>query len=157
MFREITEGHVDVRIYSDGACSGNPGKGGWGIVVLLPEGMYEQCGGKAETTNNEMELTAFVNALEYCRENKIKSVRIYTDSAYVVNGIIRGWIKKWVNNGWKTVQGNDVKNRDLWERIYKYMNFKPMVFEVKKVRGHAGDALNEKADELARRGIEQIS
>lgn len=154
MFRELTNQKVDVTIYTDGACSGNPGTGGWAIVALSQEGLYDCFGGKQETTNNEMELQAFVNALEYCRENKIKSVRIHSDSAYVINAILRGWLKKWQENGWKTVEGKDLKNQNLWRKVAKYMEFKPMVFEVQKVRGHVGDPLNERADMLAKAGIE---
>lgn len=140
-----------VIIYTDGACSGNPGKGGYGAVLIYKEHEKEISGGEKETTNNKMELRATIEALKSL--NKKCDVTIYTDSTYVKNGITL-WIKKWKTNGWKTANRKDVKNVDLWveldELSQKYS------IEWRWVKGHSGDKYNEKADELARKGITNL-
>ncbi|WP_417317063.1 ribonuclease HI [Emcibacter sp.] len=138
----------EVIAYTDGACSGNPGPGGWG--VLLQSGTHEKelCGGKRETTNNQMELMAAIKAL-----NAIKfscHVTIYTDSTYVKDGITK-WIHNWKNNGWRTAAKKPVKNAELWQKLDKAIESHNVSW--KWVKGHSGHPGNEKADELARRGM----
>ena len=141
-----------ITIYTDGACSGNPGIGGWGVVILeknKDEIMLN--GGHNNTTNNRMELTAAIEALKYF-QNK-KDITLITDSKYVKDGI-QLWIKNWKKNGWKTAAKKQVKNKELW------MNLDVLIakhnINWKWVKGHAGNIHNEKADYLARRYIEDI-
>lgn len=138
-----------VRIYTDGACRGNPGPGGWGALLLWGDKRREICGGEAQTTNNRMELMAAIRALEALR--KPCSVDIYTDSTYVRNGIT-SWLAGWKRNGWRTSNKKDVKNRDLWEQLDALVQEHDV--EWHWVKGHAGDPGNEAADALARRGID---
>jgi len=139
--------------YTDGACSGNPGPGGWGALLLAREGEAvvrerELSGGEAETTNNRMELLAAIAALEaLARPSKITLV---TDSAYVKNGLT-GWIDGWKRNGWKTAAKKPVKNEDLWRRLDEAAARHDVTWEW--VKGHAGHPENERADELARAGM----
>ena len=139
--------------YTDGACSGNPGPGGWGALLVAREGetvMKERAlsGGEAETTNNRMELLAAIAALEALeRPSKITLV---TDSAYVKNGLT-GWIAGWKRNGWKTAAKKPVKNEDLWRRLDEAAARHDVTWEW--VKGHAGHPENERADELARAGM----
>ena len=139
--------------YTDGACSGNPGPGGWGALLVAREGetvMKERAlsGGEAETTNNRMELLAAIAALEALeRPSKITLV---TDSAYVKNGLT-GWITGWKRNGWKTAAKKPVKNEDLWRRLDEAAARHDVTWEW--VKGHAGHPENERADELARAGM----
>lgn len=139
--------------YTDGACSGNPGNGGWSYVQLKPsESGYIteiESGGKEYTTNNEMELTAVYKALVKAYKSGMKQVTIYCDSAYVVNAIAKGWLLNWEDNGWKTKEGNDIKNRNIWEKMYKLVYEKNMYVKMVKVKGHKGDPLNELADNEA--------
>lgn len=143
--------------YVDGACSGNPGAGGWACVEVKinqvhgePQlDLFQMTGGKAKTTNNEMELTAFYQALLESYKKKTEQVTVHSDSAYVVNAIDKGWLMNWYSNGWKTVEGKPVKNRNIWEKVYKLVYRKGMAVRVKKVYGHKGDMLNEYADRLA--------
>ena len=138
--------HVD--IWTDGACSGNPGPGGWG--VLLKSGGHEKelYGGEAETTNNRMEMMAAIVALETVKQGA--SVTLNTDSTYVKDGLTK-WIHGWKRNGWKTAAKKPVKNEDLWKRLdAAAARHKDLTW--KWVKGHAGDEGNEKADELARKG-----
>lgn len=148
-----------VRIYTDGACSGNPGPGGWAAIVSLNENMKVLKGFESSTTNNRMELMAVVNAMKAVMSGDVAinpqkdKVEIYSDSAYVVNAVNDKWTVKWKINGWKTVKGKEVKNRDLWE---EYMALSLAFKEAKiylrliKVKGHNGDQLNEMADRCAR-------
>ena len=141
-----------VEIYSDGACRGNPGPGGWGAILRLRSGARsaekELWGGEGDTTNNRMELTAVIRALESLK--RASRVRLYTDSQYVQKGISE-WIRAWKRKGWKTAQRKPVKNIDLWQRLDE-LNAMHEV-EWKWVKGHAGHPENERADELANRGI----
>jgi len=142
---------MKITIYTDGACSGNPGIGGWGVVILIPgDNPVYLNGGSNNTTNNQMELTATIESLKYFKESK--QILIFTDSKYVMNGI-ETWIKNWKINGWKTASKKPVKNKDLWEKLDKEII--RHTIEWKWVKGHAGNENNEKADFLARRFIEK--
>ena len=137
-----------VVIFSDGACSGNPGPGGWGAVLMYGKHRKELCGGEALTTNNRMELLGAISALEAL--NGKRHVELYTDSAYVKNGIT-GWIHGWKKNGWKTADKKPVKNVELWQRLDALA--KEHHVDWHWVKGHAGHPENERADELAREGM----
>jgi ribonuclease HI len=141
---------TDAVIYTDGACSGNPGAGGWGVVLRWGNVVKELHGGELSTTNNRMELTAAIKALEAL--NRPSSVQLYTDSRYLLDGITK-WIGNWERRGWMTAGKKPVKNVDLWQRLVAAMDR----HEVKWiwVKGHNGDPGNERADELARLGIEE--
>lgn len=134
----------EVTIYTDGACSGNPGPGGWGVLLVFGEHQKELSGGERSTTNNQMELTAAISGLEALTQSC--TVTLYTDSQYVKNGIT-DWINGWRKNGWKTSKGQPVKNQDLWQRLDSAIQ----KHEVKWawVRGHAGHTENERVDKLA--------
>jgi ribonuclease HI len=137
-----------VLIYTDGACSGNPGPGGWGAILIWGEKVKELCGGEPATTNNRMELMAAIQALEGL--NKPCRVELHTDSRYVMDGISQ-WISGWKARGWKTAAKAPVKNEDLWRRL----DAARLRHEVdwRWVKGHAGHELNERADALARKGL----
>jgi ribonuclease HI len=137
-----------VRIYTDGACKGNPGPGGWG--ALLRSGAHERelFGGERETTNNRMELTAVIRALEALK--RTSRVEVYTDSEYVKNGITE-WLPNWKRRGWKTADRKPVKNVDLWQALEAAAARHQVHWHW--VRGHAGHAENERADALANRGV----
>jgi len=144
---------ADLFAYTDGACSGNPGPGGWGVLLRATDGdtiLKERKlkGGAAETTNNKMELMAAIMALETLE--KPSSLTIVTDSAYVKNGVT-GWIHGWKRNGWKTSNKKPVKNVDLWQRLDAAQTRHRVTWEW--VKGHAGHPENELADELARAGM----
>lgn len=141
----------EVEIYTDGACKGNPGPGGWGALLQYGSHQKELCGGEADTTNNRMELLAAISALEALKRRS--SVRLYTDSQYVKNGI-QAWIQNWKRNGWKTASKKAVKNADLWQRLDSAVSQHQV--EWVWVKGHSGDPGNEKADELANKGVESI-
>ncbi|HET7718230.1 MAG TPA: ribonuclease HI [Bauldia sp.] len=137
-----------VTIWTDGACSGNPGPGGWGAVLMANGHEKDLFGGESLTTNNRMELTAAISALEALK--RPSRVDLHTDSQYLRGGIT-GWIKGWKKNGWRTSDRKPVKNVDLWERLDSLMQ----VHEVRWhwVKGHAGTEANERADALARKGM----
>jgi ribonuclease HI len=137
-------------IYTDGSCLGNPGPGGWAVLGLD----FKLSGGQDNTTNNIMEMTAVVMALEECIERKIGSVTIFTDSNYVKNGIT-SWIKKWKLNGWKTSTGTAVKNKDLWVKIDQ-LSQQISCVEWKWVRAHNGQPQNELVDSMARQEATKI-
>lgn len=137
-----------VTIHTDGACSGNPGPGGWGAILQYGEAEKELCGGEPETTNNRMELTAAIEALSALKRDV--PVDLYTDSKYLRDGITR-WIHNWKSNGWKTASKKPVKNADLWQRLDELMSAHRI--EWHWVKGHVGHDLNERADELARMGM----
>ena len=138
-----------INIYTDGACSGNPGIGGWGVVILVNKQEILLNGGDQFTTNNKMELIAAIKALEYFETKK--DLTIYTDSKYVMDGI-ESWIINWKKNGWKTSTKKIVKNRELWMQLDNLISKHNVTW--KWVKGHSGLEFNEKADELARQYIE---
>lgn len=140
-----------VDIYTDGACSGNPGPGGWGVLIQLDDKDIELSGGDNETTNNRMELMAAIIALEEI--NKDYKINLYTDSNYVKDGIT-SWISNWKKNSWKTANKKDVKNKDLWIRLDAAIKGKDISWIW--VKGHAGNAGNEQADYLARTALEKL-
>jgi ribonuclease HI len=140
-----------VDIYTDGACSGNPGPGGWGAVLRYGEREKEIHGGEAQTTNNRMELMAAIMALESL--TRPVTVRLHTDSQYVRNGITK-WLHGWKRNGWKTSDKQPVKNMDLWQRLDTATEGHNV--EWFWVKGHAGHPENERADALARRGVDEV-
>jgi ribonuclease HI len=137
-----------VAIWSDGACSGNPGPGGWGAILIWNGHRKELKGGAPDTTNNRMELQAAIEALDVLKRPSI--VDFYTDSQYVRGGVM-GWIKGWKKNGWKTADKKPVKNIDLWQKLDELAAKHTIVWHW--VRGHAGTEGNERADELAREGM----
>jgi ribonuclease HI len=139
-------------IYTDGACSGNPGPGGWGAVMTYGDTKKELHGGDPATTNNRMELMAAIQALESL--SRPVKVHMYTDSKYVLDGITK-WLPGWQRNGWKTAARQPVKNVDLWQRLVAAMA--PHQVNWTWVRGHNGDPGNERADELARQGISEAA
>jgi len=137
-------------IYTDGACSGNPGPGGWGVLMIFGEAEKEIYGGELDTTNNRMELMAAIKALEAIKPGFKGDATLWTDSVYVLKGITE-WIHGWKKRGWKKSDKKPVINKDLWEILDRLNNEREITW--KWVKGHAGDAGNERADELARRGI----
>lgn len=137
-----------VTIYTDGACSGNPGPGGWGAILVYGPHRKELSGGEAQTTNNRMELLAAIRALEALKEPC--KVALYTDSNYVKDGITK-WISGWKRNGWKTADKKPVKNAELWQQLDTAGNRHAIDWHW--VKGHAGHVENERADELARSGM----
>jgi len=143
---------TEVVIYTDGACSGNPGPGGWGVVLRWQDQEKEMYGSDPLTTNNRMELTAAIRALEALQ--RPAKVNLHTDSKYLLDGITK-WIEGWQRNGWKTAAKKPVKNDDLWRRLIEAM--KPHEVSWLWVKGHAGDPGNERADELARLGVEEAA
>ena len=138
-----------VVIYTDGACSGNPGPGGWGAVMISGEHVKDICGGEPGSTNNRMELMAAIQALEALK--KPCKVELHTDSTYVMKGISE-WIFGWKKRGWKTADNKPVKNDDLWRRLDAARARHEVSWNW--VKGHAGHELNERADALARKGLE---
>jgi ribonuclease HI len=140
-----------VVIYTDGACKGNPGPGGWGAWLRWGEHEKELFGGEPLTTNNRMELTAVIEALSALKRST--AVAVYTDSEYVKNGIT-SWIKGWKNRGWRTADNKPVKNQELWQRLDALVAQHQVSWHW--VRGHTGDPGNERADELANRGCASV-
>lgn len=138
-------------IYTDGACSGNPGPGGWGALMRSGDHKKEICGGELDTTNNRMEMMAVIEALSALK--KCSNVKLYTDSKYVLQGITE-WMDGWKAKNWKTASKKPVKNKDLWQRIDTLVQEHNV--ELVWVKGHAGDPGNERADELARQGIPTV-
>lgn len=134
-----------VTLYTDGACSGNPGKGGWGAVLIYGELEKQMSGVSEETTNNQMELTAVIEGLKALKEPC--EVLVYSDSAYVVNAFNNNWIEGWQNNNWRNSKKDPVKNRELWEELIALTEKHKVTFN--KVKGHAGDKYNEICDSLA--------
>lgn len=140
-----------VEIYTDGACSGNPGPGGWGAILRSGAHEKELFGGEKETTNNRMEMMAVIEALSALKQKS--RVDLYTDSKYVMDGITQ-WMPGWKAKGWKTANKKPVKNQDLWQRIDSLVQAHEVTFHW--VKGHAGHPENERADELARSGISSL-
>ena len=142
----------EVIIYTDGACSGNPGPGGWGAILMYKDAKKEISGGSKDTTNNIMEITAVIAALK-CLKKESK-VKVYSDSAYTVNAFNQGWIYNWIKKGWKTASGDPVKNKELWQELYDLT--KKHKVEFIKVKGHADNEFNNRCDEMARNAINQL-
>jgi ribonuclease HI len=142
----------EIVIYTDGACSGNPGPGGWGAVLLYGEHNRELNGYEPETTNQRMEVKAAVEALKALKVSGWM-VTLYSDSAYLVNAYNQKWLEKWQSNGWINSKKDEVANQDLWQELLLYLprNF----IRILKVKGHSGDKLNDRCDELARDAIQQ--
>lgn len=145
---DSAEAETRVEIFTDGACSGNPGPGGWGAILRWRGEERELYGGEPQTTNNRMELMAAIMALETLK--RALPVDLYTDSQYVRQGITE-WLNKWKRNGWKTSDKKPVKNAELWRRLDEAASRHDVKWHW--VRGHSGHPENERADELARRGI----
>ena len=142
----------DVIIYTDGACSGNPGPGGWGSILMYKENKKEISGGLKNTTNNIMEITAVIEALKLLKFEC--EVKVYSDSAYVVNAFNQGWINNWQKNNWKTANKEPVKNRELWEELYELTNRHKVEFI--KVKGHSDNEYNNRCDFLATSAIKTL-
>jgi len=140
-----------VDVYTDGACRGNPGPGGWGVLLRCGNTEKTLCGGEPETTNNRMELMAAIQALEALTRQT--QIHIHTDSRYVMNGITE-WLPNWKRRGWKTAAKKPVKNVDLWQRLDKAAAAHQVHWYW--VKGHAGHAGNEQADRLANRGLDEM-
>ena len=141
-----------VTIYTDGAWSGNPGPGGWAAVLIYGEHKKEISGGCKDTTNNIMELTAILEALKALKTEC--EVELYSDSAYSVNAFNQGWIYNWIKKGWKTADGKEVKNKEIWQEIYRLTKKHKVNFN--KVKGHSDVELNNRCDELARAEIGKL-
>lgn len=142
----------EVIIYTDGACSGNPGPGGWGSILMMGENKREISGGKKDTTNNVMELTAVIEALKLLK--RPCKVDLYSDSAYVVNAFLQNWILGWIENGWKNSSKEEVKNKELWQELLSLAKIHDVTFH--KVKGHADNEYNNRCDELARNAIKSL-
>ena len=142
----------EVTIYTDGACSGNPGPGGWGALLMYKNIKKEISGGKENTTNNVMELTAVIEGLKLLKFSC--KVKLYSDSAYVVNGFNQKWIYGWIKNGWKNSSKEPVKNKELWQELYNLTKVHEVEFI--KVKGHADNEYNNRCDELARKAIKNL-
>jgi len=149
--RKSMSGAEVVRIYADGACKGNPGPGGWGVVLQVGGNERELFGGEPLTTNNRMELTAVIRALEALEGPH--QVEVYTDSQYVQKGISE-WLPDWKRRGWRTADRKPVKNADLWRELEQLAAVHRVSWHW--IRGHAGHAENERADELANRGVDSL-
>ena len=141
-----------VELYTDGACSGNPGAGGYGAILIYKVLEKEISGGEPLTTNNRMEIYAVIAGLE-CLKEKCR-VNIYSDSAYTVNAFTQNWLEGWIRNGWRKADGKEVANSDLWQRLYDLTELHEVRFI--KVKGHADNAYNNRCDELARAAIKNL-
>jgi ribonuclease HI len=153
---KVSQSHDRIVVYCDGACSGNQSAnnvGGWGVVLKYQQHTKELSGGERNTSNQRMELTACIKALEAIKTPK--PVVIHSDSAYLVNCMHQRWYDRWRRNGWKNAKKQPVENRDLWERLLELLSQHDVEF--KKVEGHAGDELNERADHLARLGAKEAA
>ncbi|NLX88908.1 MAG: ribonuclease HI [Syntrophomonadaceae bacterium] len=141
-------------IYTDGACSGNPGPGGWGAVLIYGDKIKELSGGEFNTTNQRMELTAVIKALQALKVTGWDVV-VYSDSAYIVNAVQKHWLEKWQANGWQNSKKEAVANQDLWKQLLYLMKLNRVAFA--KVAGHSGDVWNERCDQLARQAIKSLT
>jgi ribonuclease HI len=144
---------MEIKIYTDGSCVGNPGPGGWAAIILLRNGKKEIFGGEKLTTNNRMELTAAIKSLEYCNKKNVtksslETIKIFTDSNYVKDGITI-WIKNWEKNNWKTADKKNVKNIDLWKKLKKLVESSNVDWFW--IKGHSDNPMNDLADELAKK------
>lgn len=148
---ELTDGDIEmselkkVDIFTDGACSGNPGPGGWGAILRYGKHELELCGGESETTNNRMELTAVIEALKKLKEKC--DVTIYTDSKYVADAFLQGWVWGWIKNGWKKSDKKPVLNPELWQALLT--EIRKHEYKIVWVKGHAGHPENERCDRMA--------
>ena len=142
----------ELTIYTDGACSGNPGPGGWGAVLIYGSFRKELSGACADTTNNRMELTAAIEALNALKESC--KVDLYTDSAYLCRSFNESWLDRWIANGWKTAAGKPVENQDLWQELLTLCGIHHI--EWIKVKGHADNEENNRCDALARAAIQKF-
>ena len=143
----------EVTIYTDGACSGNPGPGGWGSILMYKETKKEISGAKEATTNNVMELTAVIEGLKLLKFPC--KVKLYSDSAYVVNAFNQKWIYGWLKNGWQNASKEPVKNKELWQELYELTKVHEVEFI--KVKGHSDNEYNNRCDELARNAIKTLN
>lgn len=143
---------IEVSIYTDGACSGNPGPGGWGAVLFHGERRKEISGAESNTTNNRMELQAAIQALSILKQPC--TIKLYSDSAYLVNCFKQNWYIGWQRNGWKNSKGQPVENQDLWKELLRLMNLHQV--EYVKVKGHSDNEWNNRCDELARAAIKSL-
>ena len=153
---------MDYTVYADGACSGNPGPGGYAFIIMNNDGLnLKVSGSRSKATNNQMELTAIVRALVHIKalenHNRKQRVTIYSDSAYCVNAIEEGWIFTWKKNGWRTKAGREVKNIDLWLELYRFLRNTKMEIHAVKVKGHSGDKYNELVDKAAKEAIRNLN
>ena len=142
---------TSIKVFTDGACRGNPGPGGWGALILYDQDEFSLWGGEKETTNNQREMTAAIKALEYFKESS--DISQTTDSNYVKDGIEK-WISGWKKNGWKTAAKKPVKNKELWKRLDQLTQFHNVSWNW--VKGHSGHRENEIADMLANKGIDEL-
>ena len=142
----------DIEMYTDGACSGNPGPGGWGVVLLYKEHKKELSGAEDNTTNNRMELLAIIKGFEALKEKC--NIKLYSDSSYALNPLIQGWLTQWQMNNWRSLSKTPVKNVDLWEKLIDLMEGHNIEFIW--VKGHADNKYNNRCDELARKAIESL-
>lgn len=153
MTQEVTTPTKTVELYTDGACSGNPGPGGWAAILKYGVMEKEISGGDPATTNNRMELLAAIEGLRAL--NRRCYVILYSDSAYLVDAMSKGWLRKWQMNNWKTAGKDDVKNRDLWESLLELTSAHDVVW--RKVKGHSDNVYNNRCDELARGEIVKLN
>ena len=135
----------EITIYTDGACSGNPGPGGWGAILMMGDVRKEISGGSENTTNNIMELSAVIEALKLLK--RPCKVNVFSDSAYVVNAFNQKWIYGWIKKNWRTAGGDSVKNKELWQELYSLTKVHDVTFN--KVKGHADNTFNNRCDEMA--------
>ena len=142
----------EVIIYTDGACSGNPGPGGWGAILMIGDHKKEISGGKKDTTNNVMELTAVIEALKLLK--RPCKVQLSSDSAYVVNAFLQDWISGWIKKNWKNSNKEEVKNKELWQELISLTKVHEVIFH--KVKGHSDNEFNNRCDELARNAIKTL-
>ncbi len=141
-----------VEVYTDGACSGNPGVGGWGAILIYGAARKEISGAEAYTTNNRMEMTAAIEALR--RLKQPCEVELYTDSSYLHNGFTKGWVWNWLRNGWKTANKKPVENQDLWKALLELSTLHKITWN--KVKGHADNENNNRCDKLATEAAAQL-
>ena len=144
---------TEVELYTDGACSGNPGPGGWGGILVVGDKEKELSGGEPDTTNQRMELQAVIQGLKAL--SRPCKVKVYSDSAYFINALEKKWYVNWRKNGWKNSKGEPVKNRDLWEALLAEMDRHQL--SLQKVKGHSGHHYNERCDALARAAVPKKS
>jgi ribonuclease HI len=150
MTTEVTQ----IEVFTDGACRGNPGPGGWGALLLLPDRIEELCGGERNTTNNQMELQGAIEALQWiAQQAPTAKVVLHTDSNYVKNGITE-WIQGWKQRGWRTAAKQPVKNQQYWQQL-DALN-QSLAVDWRWIKGHAGHDGNERADQLANRGLDSV-